>query len=90
METGTSLADLARVAGMSRTAFVARFKALVGCPPLAYAIQWRISLAKDALRKTNRPIGALAFELGYASESAFSMAFRREVGRSPRAYRRGS
>jgi AraC-like DNA-binding protein len=87
VETGTSVADLARVAGMSRTAFAARFRDLVGQPPLAYAIQWRMSLAKDALRTTDRAIGELAFKLGYESESAFSMAFRREVGRSPRAYR---
>jgi AraC-like DNA-binding protein len=90
VETGTSLADLARVAGMSRTVFAARFKELVGQPPLAYTIQWRMSLAKDALRTTNRTIGELAFKLGYESESAFSMAFRREVGCSPRAYRRAS
>ncbi len=89
-ETGTSLADLARVAGMSRTAFAARFKALVGQPPLGYAIQWRMSLAKDALKTTDRAIGELAFKLGYESESAFSMAFRREVGCSPRAYRHES
>jgi AraC-like DNA-binding protein len=87
VETGTSLADLSRVAGMSRTAFTARFRELVGRPPLGYAIQWRMSLAKDALRTTDRAIGELAFEYGYASESAFSMAFRREVGCSPRAYR---
>lgn len=87
VETGTSVAELARVAGMSRTAFTARFRELVGQPPLAYAIQWRMALAKDALKTSDRAIGALAFELGYQSESAFSMAFRREVGRSPRAYR---
>lgn len=87
VEKGTSLDDLARVAGMSRTASAVRFKKLVGQPPLAYAIQWRMSLAKDALRTTDRAIGVMAFELGYASESAFSMAFRREVGCSPRAYR---
>lgn len=87
VEAGTSLVELAQVAGMSRTAFVARFKALVGRPPGDYAIQWRMELAKNALQTTAKPIGALAFELGYQSESAFSMAFRREVGRSPRAYR---
>jgi AraC-like DNA-binding protein len=87
VEKGASLGELARVAGMSRTAFVARFKQLVGQPPNAYAIQWRMSLAKDALRTTDRTIGELGFELGYASESAFSTAFRREVGCSPRAYR---
>ena len=87
VETGTSVAELARVAGMSRTAFAARFRELVGQPPLAYAIQWRMSLAKDSLKTTDCAIGELAFKLGYKSESAFSMAFRREVGRSPRAYR---
>jgi AraC-like DNA-binding protein len=66
VETGTSLAALARVAGMSRTAFTARFKDLVGQPPLAYAIQWRMALAKDALRTTDRAIGELAFVFGYA------------------------
>ena len=85
--TGTSVAALAKVAGMSRTAFAARFKQLVGQAPLAYAIQWRMALAKDALRTTDRAIGALAFELGYESESAFSTAFRREVGCAPRTYR---
>jgi AraC-like DNA-binding protein len=85
--TGMSLPVLARVAGMSRTAFASRFKELVGQPPLAYAIKRRMSLAKDALRTTDRAIGRLAFEFGYASESAFSTAFRREVGCSPRAYR---
>lgn len=87
VKQGTSLAELARVAGMSRTAFAARFKELVGQPPLAYAIHWRMALARDALRTTDDPIGALAFELGYESESAFSSAFRREVGWSPRDYR---
>ena len=86
-DTCTSLTDLARVAGMSRTAFAARFKELVGQPPLTYAIQWRMSLAKDALRTTDRAIGELGFEVGYASESAFSLAFRREVGCSPRKFR---
>ncbi len=90
VEQGTSLAELARVAGMSRTAFAARFKELVGMPALAYAIQWRMSLARDALRTADCAIGELAFKLGYGSESAFSMAFRREVGCSPRAYRQNS
>jgi AraC-like DNA-binding protein len=90
VEEGTSLRNLAGVARMSRTAFAARFKKLVGVPPLTYAIQWRMSLAKDALRATDRAIGELAFKLGYKSESAFSMAFRREVGCSPRAYRRAA
>ncbi|MFT3706958.1 MAG: cupin domain-containing protein [Archangium sp.] len=53
VEKGTSLPELARIAGMSRATFAERFKALVGQPPLAYAIEWKISLAKDALRTTD-------------------------------------
>ncbi|WP_437757379.1 AraC family transcriptional regulator [Sorangium sp. So ce1389] len=80
--------ELARAAGMSRTAFAARFKALVGRPAYDYAIAWRMSLARDALvRDPARSIGQIAFDLGYKSESAFSTAFRREVGMAPRAYR---
>ncbi|MFO0617205.1 MAG: AraC family transcriptional regulator [Polyangiaceae bacterium] len=88
MGADTSLAGLARLAGMSRTTFAARFKEVVGQPPRAYAIAWRMALAKDALRTTNRPVGALAFELGYKSESAFSAAFRRAVGVAPLRFRR--
>lgn len=72
---------------MSRTAFAARFNELVGQAPLAYAIQWRMSLAKDALRTTDRTIGELAFEMGYESVSAFSTAFRRVVGCAPKRFR---
>lgn len=88
MGADTSVADLARLAGMSRTTFAARFKEVVGESPLAYAIAWRMALAKEALRTTNRPVGALAFELGYKSESAFSAAFRRAVGVAPQRFRR--
>ncbi|MFP2956284.1 AraC family transcriptional regulator [Myxococcus sp. 1LA] len=82
-----SLGELASVAGMSRSAFAVRFKQLVGRPPLDYAIGWRMDLARDALRTTERTVGELAFALGYESESAFSTAFRRVVGMPPRTYR---
>ncbi|HEY1101282.1 MAG TPA: AraC family transcriptional regulator, partial [Myxococcota bacterium] len=81
------LHDLAGTAGMSRSAFAARFTQLVGESPHAYAIRWRMTLAKDALRTTSTPIGSIGFALGYESESAFSAAFKREVGVAPRAFR---
>lgn len=85
-----SVASLARVAGMSRSAFALAFKRVVGKAPLDYTIDWKMSLARDALRHDEAAIGALAFALGYLSESAFSTAFRREVGASPIAYRRAA
>jgi len=81
------LAELARAAAMSRTSFAVRFRAAAGVPPLTYLNSWRMLLARRALRDDDIRIGALAAQLGYTSESAFSTAFKREVGEAPLRYR---
>lgn len=85
-----SLQELAGIARMSRSAFAAAFKAQLGTPPGEYLIQWRMSLARDALRRNTCSISELAVAAGYESESAFSTAFRRVVGSSPKQYRDAS
>lgn len=82
-----SLEELARAASMSRTSFAERFRAVAGMPPVAYMSRWRMLHARRALRDTDIRISALAAHLGYLSESAFSTAFKREVGESPLRYR---
>lgn len=82
-----TLDELAAISHMSRSAFAAAFKAKVGTAPLTYLIEWRMSLARDALRTDTRSISELAAATGYESESAFSTAFRRVVGASPRHFR---
>lgn len=84
------LTELARIAAMSRTSFAERFRAAAGVPPMTYLSSWRILLAQRALRDADMTVGALAYELGYAAESAFSNAFKREVGMSPLHYRRAA
>lgn len=81
------LPDLARASGMSRTAFAVRFKAAAGQAPLAYLTEWRMRLAERALRR-GTPIAELAASVGYASEAAFSTAFKRVAGVSPTMARR--
>jgi AraC-like DNA-binding protein len=81
------LEELARAAAMSRTSFAERFRTAAGMPPLTYLNRWRMLLAQRALRDADVRVGSLAAELGYASESAFSTAFKREVGESPLRYR---
>jgi AraC-like DNA-binding protein len=81
------LEELARAAAMSRTSFAERFRTVAGVPPLTYLNRWRMLLAQRALRDGDVRVGSLAAELGYASESAFSTAFKREVGESPLRYR---
>jgi AraC-like DNA-binding protein len=81
------LDELARASAMSRTSFAERFRSVAGVPPLTYLNRWRMLLAQRALRDGDTRVGPLAVELGYASESAFSNAFKREVGVSPLRYR---
>ncbi len=82
-----TLAELAHISHMSRSAFAAHFKDRIGTAPLQYLIEWRMSLARDALRQGTRSISELALATGYESESAFSTAFRRVVGYSPKQFR---
>ena len=63
------------------------FKSVAGRSPLAYLTEWRMLLAKRSLREENAPLLSLAQSLGYASESAFSNAFKRVTGAAPRDYR---
>ncbi|CAN3129346.1 AraC family transcriptional regulator [Mycobacterium sp. smrl_JER01] len=82
-----TLADLSEIAQMSRSAFAAAFKAIVGTAPLTYLINWRMTLAREAVRGSNLSNSEVAAAIGYESESAFSTAFRREIGCSPSQYR---
>ncbi|KRE89823.1 cupin [Frateuria sp. Soil773] len=82
-----TLASLAEAAAMSRSAFSARFTALVGMPAMQYVAQWRMQVALTSLRERNVPVGTLAGNLGYQSEAAFTRAFKRHVGMSPSAAR---
>ena len=82
-------AALAQKVGMSRAAFCARFTGLVGEPPMAYLISWRMTLAADRLRSTDVTIAAVAREVGYDSAFSFSTAFKRTHGKSPASWRQG-
>ncbi|AFW02784.1 AraC family transcriptional regulator [Gluconobacter oxydans] len=81
------LPDLAKAAGMSRTAFATRFREIAGVTPLAYVTQWRMHLAERALRDGETTIAMIAQSVGYASEAAFSNAFKRIMGASPTRFR---
>ncbi len=81
------LDELAKAAAMSRTTFAVHFKSVAGVAPLAYLTEWRMRLAQRVLRDEDRSVSELAESLGYASESAFSNAFKRVTGSAPRNYR---
>lgn len=85
-----TVGELAREAGLSRSAFSERFSATLGLPPMEYVIQWRMAVAKDALLHGDVDLGELALAIGYESASAFSTAFRKTVGRPPRGFARAT
>lgn len=78
---------LAKQVNLSRSAFAARFKSLVGEAPLQYVIRWRMHKAIQLLRSTNKTLKEIAESIGYESEAAFSRAFKRQMEHSPSAYR---
>lgn len=85
-----TLVDLARVASMSRSAFADRFTSLVGEPPMRYLAGWRLQQAHAELTRTDTPIGVISSRVGYASEAAFSRAFKRRHGTTPGEVRRAT
>ncbi|HTN52635.1 MAG TPA: AraC family transcriptional regulator [Anaeromyxobacter sp.] len=87
-----TLDRLAREVGLSRSALAERFTRLVGEPPMHYLTRWRMQLASLQL-STGASVQAVAGEVGYASEAAFSRAFKKVVGAPPATWaeaRRGA
>ncbi|MFV5361361.1 AraC family transcriptional regulator [Acinetobacter oleivorans] len=82
-----TVAELAAIAGMSRTTFTQHFTKVVGQSPFNYLTNWRMQLAADMLLRSERKVIYIAFAVGYQSEAAFSTAFKRRYGCSPTQYR---
>lgn len=87
LDTPWSAEALAREVALSRSAFVERFSALVGVPPIRYLTAWRLRAARRQLRETGKTVAQLAHAVGYESAEAFSRAFKREFGVSPLHWR---
>lgn len=82
-----SVQTLSETAGMSRTAFVERFRSQLGQPPMAYVTSWRLTYGAQLLKETEVPLAAIARRVGYSTEFAFGTSFRRRYGISPGRFR---
>jgi len=83
-----TIVDLARKVDMSRTAFAARFRQLVGEPPMSYLARVRLGHAAGYLSSTDMTVRQIARLVGYENEASLSKAFRRAFGCAPGEYRR--
>ena len=82
-----TVARLASVAAMSRSAFAARFRDVLGQPVMQYVTDVRMQLALDLLRRGEHTITEIAGAVGYESEASFGRVFKRQIGSSPRPAR---
>jgi AraC-like DNA-binding protein/uncharacterized cupin superfamily protein len=90
IERPWTVAELAKTAALSRSAFFDRFTRTVSMPPMEYLLAWRMAVARDLLRRHDLAIGEVAEKVGYSSASTFSTAFSRHVGQPPSRYARAS
>ena len=79
---------LARHIGMSRSAFAARFRNLVGVTPMGYVTRWRMQKAREMLQRSRLPLIEISEQVGYTSEAAFSRVFKRVFKQNPGVVRR--
>jgi AraC-like DNA-binding protein len=83
-----TLERLARDIGASRSVLADRFAHFVGLPPIQYLTRWRMQIAARLLAEGAGKVSAVALEVGYDSEAAFSRAFKKIAGVPPGMWRR--
>lgn len=82
-----TLESMAARANLSRNGFAVEFRNVIGRTPVEFLTGIRIAQAQRLLRK-GRPVALVAQDVGYNSQPAFSRAFARELGVSPRVWKR--
>jgi AraC-like DNA-binding protein len=72
---------------MSHRQLNRRFKEATGLTPQQFMMRSRIERACEELRKTDRPLSDIAYELGFCDQSAFTAHFRKRMTLTPKKYR---
>ena len=86
---GWTIEELAKQVGLSRSVLAERFTGFVGIPPMHYLAKWRMQIASELLSGGSGNVAAIAAEIGYESEAAFSRAFKKMMGVPPSQWRSG-
>lgn len=83
-----SVKALASACNISVSALERRFRKHLGCTPRQYITRVRLDNAQQMLRETDKPIGVIALETGFADHSHLTRAYRRLFGIAPGKERR--
>jgi AraC family transcriptional regulator len=88
LDSPLRMSALAEIAGLSQFRFAHNFKLQTGMSPHQFVMHARIERAKCMLRETNLPVVEIALSVGLQSSSQFNALFKRELGTTPRIFRR--
>lgn len=88
LDSPLRMSELAEIAGLSQFRFAHNFKLQTGMSPHQFVMRARIERAKRMLRETNLPVVEIALSVGLQSSSQFNALFKRELGTTPRNFRR--
>lgn len=81
--------QLAGIAQMSQRSFLRAFQQATGSSPIAWVIEQRIQRAAQLLRRTDRSVTNIAFDVGFNDSNYFTRQFTKRIGLSPSRYRTG-
>ena len=82
-----TIAEMCRMAHMSRSAFLRSFRRALGQPPRAFLVERRLEAVRRLLRDTDRSVTEIALEAGFSDSNYLARLFRRRQGHSPTAFR---
>jgi AraC family transcriptional regulator len=88
LDTGLSLASLAKESGYSRAHFLRMFRAATGLTPHRYVREIRLSTAQQLLRQSKISLADVALTCGFSSQTHMTDVFRKQLGVTPQEYRR--
>jgi AraC family transcriptional regulator len=88
LSTPLSLQEMAAIAGLSPAHFSRAFKAAFGLSPVQELRRRRLERAAAELRRSRKPVSAVALDCGFADQSHLTRQFRQHFGVTPAAYRR--
>lgn len=83
-----SVSELAAECGVSGAHFARAFRQSTGVPPHRWLTERRIDMAKHLLQHSSEPIAVVAVTCGFSDQSHLTHMFRKQVGHSPRSWRR--
>ena len=82
-----TLAEMARVAGLSRMHFAAQFRISTGAKPHEYLLRLRVERAQKLMAESEEPLAQVAFSVGFQTQAHFTTVFRRFADTTPHRWR---